>query len=155
SWAFSILPYIEQGNVFRTKAQGAGIPLYLCPSRGREPSLNVPAFDPVFPYVTFGGGGMNPWGTSDYACNGYLLINRWPAGGVPVDGRPLRSTDVTDGASNTVLVGEKAMDQRSFNTGSWLWAEPIFSGGSGGTARWGTIVLADGANTPFPTNWGS
>ena len=55
----------------------------------------------------------------------------------------------------TVLVGEKALDRRSFNTGSWFWDEPVFSGGSGGTDRWGTAVIADGAGTAFPTNWGS
>jgi prepilin-type N-terminal cleavage/methylation domain-containing protein/prepilin-type processing-associated H-X9-DG protein len=155
SWAFSILPYIEQENTYRTAAQGAGIPLYLCPSRGRLPSMDVPPTDPVYPSITFGGGGLNPWSTSDYAGNGYMIINRYPAGGVPVAGLPLTRDDVKDGLSNTVLIGEKAMDIRSFNTGSWYWAEPVFSGGSGGTDRWGTAVIADGAGTAFPTNWGS
>jgi prepilin-type N-terminal cleavage/methylation domain-containing protein len=156
SWAFSILPYLEQGNIFRTGAQGAGVPVYLCPSRGREPALPVPPFDPVYPFVTFTNTtGLDPWSTADYAGNGYLLINRWPAGGVPVAGTPLDVRHVRDGLSNTILVGEKAMDQRSYNTGSWYWAEPIFSGGSGGTDRWGTAVIPDGIDTPFPTNWGS
>jgi prepilin-type processing-associated H-X9-DG protein len=47
------------------------------------------------------------------------------------------------------------MDRRSFNTGGWYWNEPVFSGGSGGTDRWGTLIIADGVGTPFPTNWGS
>jgi hypothetical protein len=115
----------------------------------------VPPSDPVFPWNTFVNGGLNPWSTSDYAGNGYFLINRWPAGGVPVAGLPLKIANITDGLSNTILVGEKAMDQRSFNTGSWLWAEPVFSGGSGGTDRWGTLIIQDGVGTPFPTNWGS
>ena len=46
SWAFTILPYIEQGNTYRTGAQDVGIPLYLCPSRGRNPSLPVPPLPP-------------------------------------------------------------------------------------------------------------
>jgi prepilin-type N-terminal cleavage/methylation domain-containing protein/prepilin-type processing-associated H-X9-DG protein len=155
SWAYSILPFLEQGNVVQTAAQGAPLVFFLCPSRGRDPSPTVPAADPVFPWVTFGNGGLNPWSTTDYAGNGYLLINRWPAGGIPVTGLPLDVKSVSDGLSNTLLVGEKAMDRRSFNTGSWYWAEPIFSGGSGGTDRWGTAILADGIGTPFPTNWGA
>jgi prepilin-type N-terminal cleavage/methylation domain-containing protein len=155
SWAFSILPSIEQENTWRAGAQGAGIRLYLCPSRGRTASVAVPASDPVFPGVTFGGAGLNPWSTTDYAGNGFLLINRWPAGGVPVAGLPLESSDVKDGLSNTILAGEKAMDRRSFDTGSWYWNEPVFSGGSGGTDRWGTTLIPDGISTAFPTNWGS
>ena len=155
SWAFTILPYIEQGNTYRTAAQDVGIPLYLCPSRGRNPSLPVPPTDPLFTYVSFGSNGMNPWSTSDYAGNGYMIINRWPAGGVPVAGQPLTQGDVKDGLSNTIFIGEKAMDTREFDTGSWFWAEPVFSGGSGGTDRWGTAVFPDGVGTPFPTNWGS
>jgi prepilin-type N-terminal cleavage/methylation domain-containing protein len=155
SWAFSILPHVEQQNTFLTMAQGAGVPVYLCPSRGRTAALDVPTSDPVFPGVNFVGGGMNPWSTTDYTGNGYMIINRWPAGGVPVAGKPLTIDDVKDGLSNTIFVGEKAMDRRSFNTGSWLWNEPVFSGGSGGTDRWGTTVIADGVDTAFPTNWGS
>src|SRR5215468_8732993 len=150
SWAFAILPYIEQQDTFRAGAQGAGIALYLCPTRGRTPSQAVPASDPVFPWVTFGDGGLNPWSTTDYAGNGYLLINRWPAGGVPVAGLPLDRGAVKDGLSNTILVGEKALDPRSFDTGSWYWNEPVFSGGSGGTARWGTAAVRDGRDSPFP-----
>jgi prepilin-type N-terminal cleavage/methylation domain-containing protein len=155
SWAFQILPYIEQRNIYATGAQGAAIPIYLCPSRGRQPALPVPATDPVFTYVSFGSNGVNPWSTSDYAGNGYFIINRWPAGGIPVAGLPLKPNDVKDGLSNTIAIGEKALDTRSFDTGSWLWAEPVFSGGSGGTDRWGTAVIPDGAGNAFPTNWGS
>jgi prepilin-type N-terminal cleavage/methylation domain-containing protein len=154
SWAYSILPYLEQENTYRMMAQGAGIPLYICPTRGRSPAQAVPATDPVFG-IAFGNGGMNPWSTTDYAGNGYFLINRWPAGGVPVAGLPLNSRDVTDGLSNTIVIGEKALDRRTFDTGSWYWNEPVFSGGSGGTARWGTAIVRDGSGTAFPTNWGS
>ncbi len=70
-------------------------------------------------------------------------------------GPPLRVAAVTDGLSSTVLAGEKAMDRRDVDTGSWNWNEPVFAGGSGGMDRWGTAILADGIDTPVATNWGS
>jgi hypothetical protein len=105
--------------------------------------------------VTYGNGGWAIWSTTDYACNGYYLRNRWPAGGVPGDGLPRIAEHATDGLSNTILVGEKAMDPRGYNTGGWYWNEPVFSGGSGGTARWGTAILSDGEGSAFAPNWGS
>jgi prepilin-type N-terminal cleavage/methylation domain-containing protein len=155
SWAFSILPFLEQDNIFQSADQGAPIPNYVCPSRGRAPSRAVPPSDPVFTFVSFGNGGLNPWSTTDYAGNAYVLNNRWPDGCVPAVGAPRTISSVTDGLSNTILVGEKAMDRRTFNTGSWFWNEPVFSGGSGGTDRWGTVIIPDGVDTPFATNWGS
>jgi prepilin-type N-terminal cleavage/methylation domain-containing protein len=154
-WAFSILPFLDQDNIFQSGDQGAPIPIYVCPSRGRAPSQAVPPSDPVFTYASFGNGGLNPWSTTDYAGNAYVLENRWPDGFVPAVGPPRTISSVTDGLSNTILVGEKALDRRTFNTGGWYWNEPVFSGGSGGTVRWGTEVIPDGAGTPFAPNWGS
>jgi prepilin-type N-terminal cleavage/methylation domain-containing protein len=155
AWSYSILPFIEQKNVAEQAAQGAAIATYICTSRYRLPAPPVPASDPVFAGVSYGSGGMNPWSTTDYACNGYYLRNRWPCGGVPGDGLPRVAEHATDGLSNTILAGEKALDSRGYNTGGWYWNEPVFSGGSGGTARWGTAIVQDGAGTPFPTNWGA
>jgi hypothetical protein len=62
---------------------------------------------------------------------------------------------VKAGTSNTILVGEKAMDRRAFDTGGWYWNEAVFSGGSGGTDRLGTVILGDGINSQFDPNWES
>ena len=37
----------------------------------------------------------------------------------------------------------------------WYWDEPIFSGGSKGTARAGLVIAPDGRGIPFKHNWGS
>ena len=38
---------------------------------------------------------------------------------------------------------------------SWYWDEPIFSGGSKGTARAGLRISEDGRGIEFKENWGS
>lgn len=154
-WAYTILPFLEQKSVVANDAQGAGIQTFLCPTRGRNGSYSVPANDPVFAGVTYIDGGRNPWSTTDYGCNWYLIINRWWAGGCPIAGEPIRYQDVTDGLSNTLLLGEKAMDPRAYHTGGWYFNEPIFSGGSCGTGRSGTLVIPDQPGNAFPNNWGS
>ena len=65
----------------------------------------------------------------------------------------------------TVLLGEKAMHPKHYDTGTWYWDEPFFSGGAGGTQRGfgqaskgeGIRVVRD-ANSmdiAFRYNWGS
>jgi hypothetical protein len=42
-------------------------------------------------------------------------------------------------------------------TGTWYWDEPFFTGGSGGTQRWGVRVVRDSWSMGFAYrgNWGS
>jgi prepilin-type N-terminal cleavage/methylation domain-containing protein len=159
SWAYSILRYVEQQNAMATNDQGIAAKVFLCPSRGRNQPQVVPAVDPITPSVWYTDvGGKNPWCKTDYAGNWYLLVNRWWAGGCPLIGPPMALTDIQDGASNTILVGEKAMDPRRYNTGGWYFDEPVFTGGSDGTGRRGTVILSDieaGRTGNFPWNWGS
>jgi prepilin-type N-terminal cleavage/methylation domain-containing protein len=158
SWGYSILPYIEQQNAVTANDQAVAIKLFLCPSRNRGQPQAVPDIDPITPSVTYTSGGINPWCKTDYAGNWYVLIDRWLSGGAPLAGPPLGLTDITDGASNTILLGEKAIDPKRYNTGGWYFDEPIFTGGSCGTGRGGTIILTDqaaGRTGAYPNNWGS
>ena len=157
-WGYSILRYLEQQNAVTANDQGVAAKVFLCPSRGRNQPQVVPAVDPITPSVSYTNGGRNPWCKTDYAGNWYVLVNRWWAGGCPVAGLPLSLTDISDGTSNTLLVGEKAMDPQRYDTGGWWFDEPIFTGGSDGTGRRGTIILSDieaGRTGAFPWNWGS
>jgi len=146
SWAFSVLPHVEQGNAYRARAYSASVKTYICPSRRPDQAQVCPANDPVnvgWSYVT---AGINPWGKSDYAINTRL-----------VGGRPTQRTltAITDGTSSTILIGEKSMDPRNYNTGGWSWDEPFFTGNNGGNGRDGNRILQDAPGVPYSNNWGS
>jgi prepilin-type N-terminal cleavage/methylation domain-containing protein len=151
SWAFAILPYVEQENLFQSApdngSQGVPIPIYICPSRRPVQAWPIPKPDPFLgPGRVDDGAGRNPWSSTDYAANQRVIENRPTV---------LRIADIKDGTTNTVLVAEKSMDPRGYTSGSWYWDQPVFSGGSGGTARMGTYVYQDATGVPFEDHWGS
>jgi hypothetical protein len=67
----------------------------------------------------------------------------------------VRLAEITDGTSNTVLIGEKALDPAVCQTGSWYYDEPFYTGGSEGTTRLGFLVLKDRPGALINSNWGS
>lgn len=143
SWAFAILPYLEQDAMHRGREWRRPVPLYACPSRRGAVALT--AFDDA--NGTYQGGGWE-WGKTDYAANAHVVANR-PA--------CMKLPHILDGTSHTVLAGEKAMRPAEYDTGTWYWDEPFFLGGSFGTARNGTGVVRDAADMGFAfrRNWGS
>jgi prepilin-type N-terminal cleavage/methylation domain-containing protein len=156
SWAFSILPFVEQDANYKQRAWQVGLGTYICPGRRSAGARPVVDGDQ---YGQYNGGGWT-WGKSDYAVN--LMA---------FDNRPnVRSMSAfTDGLSNTALVGEKAFDPRVETPNSWYWDEPFFIGGSKGTARGGFGLTRDGPgrwlqdgiwygnweDNPYKENWGS
>ncbi len=116
--------------------------LYACPARRPAEPQKAPPQDEYGIYHT---GGW-PWGKTDYAGNAWVFPPR-------PDGVAL--TRLTDGTAHTILVGEKAMEPKNYLTGTWFWDEPFFTGGAGGTARDGDLILRDGPGIRFPYNWGS
>ena len=74
---------------------------------------------------------------------------------VPNRPRCLPLATFRDGTSQTLLIGEKAMDPQNYTTGTWYWDEPLFTGGSEGTQRKGTAVLRDARGIAFQENWGA
>jgi prepilin-type N-terminal cleavage/methylation domain-containing protein/prepilin-type processing-associated H-X9-DG protein len=130
-WAFQILPFIEQDNLFKLVQANPGsagrniaVKPYLCPARGRSPG-----------YSTNGGNGNGTGNANgpftDYAINWTSFDNGM--------NRTLSVITNGNGTSNTVLVGEKLMDTNDYgNTSSGNWDEVVFSGGYGGTGRGNT-----------------
>jgi prepilin-type processing-associated H-X9-DG protein len=143
SWAFAILPYVEQTNTFQQRAWETTVPIYLCPSR--RAALLQPATNDV--RGVYNGGGWK-WGKIDYAANAQVI-----------PGRPdcKRFQMITDGLANTILAGEKAMAPENYTSGTWWWDEPFFIGGSDSTSRKGTELNRDSDWTALDTreNWGS
>lgn len=142
SWAFSILPDIEQVNVFENREWETGVALYGCPSRRSAVAMKAPLVDDYGSYVSGGWA----WGKTDYAANALLVPNR---------PRVCRISDVVDGTAHTLFVGEKSVDPKEYMSGTWYFDEPFFSGGAAGTARFGTKVLHDTRGVNFQNHWGS
>jgi prepilin-type processing-associated H-X9-DG protein len=134
------------------------VSIFLCPSRGRQ-TQSLSTTDSVFPPWTYNAGwspALGPqantslllppnfaWAKTDYAGN-YLVMPDWTDPRFLTTGLrgyggsrsyPITPSDMTDGASNTIMVGEKAMAVAAYDTGGWYWDEPFFAGGSGGTTR--------------------
>ena len=144
SWAFSILPYIEQDAMFRQRTWTASIDTYICTARRSPAATAVVAEDE---YGRYQGGGWT-WGRTDYAVSLSAFDNRPNC---------RRANSITDGLSNTILIGEKAFNPEVEQPSNWYWDEPFFIGGSKGTARGGFGLLKDGPEIKyhFKENWGS
>jgi len=147
SWAWQILPYIDQGPLFAAQnaTSGFGIAAFMCPGRGR------PTGSTTGPWTDYS---INPWvndsaaGTYNAACNKKTMVG------------------VTDGTSNTIFVGHGQINQASYSAsaavspaaGAVGWSSTIYVGATGGTARNGTTNAVDpagGAAAGVATaNWG-
>jgi prepilin-type N-terminal cleavage/methylation domain-containing protein len=139
SYAYTILPFMEQDAAFRQQAYSTAVKNYYNPGRRQPVPTPVPATDPVYPGWSYNNAGLNPWGHTDYAANDQIIY--------PGDGNPkatMKLVWIRDGTSNTILVGEKALDIDAIVAGSWYWDEPIMLGGAGGTARCGLGMYRDG-----------
>jgi prepilin-type processing-associated H-X9-DG protein len=161
SWAYAILPYMEMENVYQTPVangpqggQAAEVKAYMCPSRGRRQVQGAVSPEPVYGKV-LDNQGINPWSKIDYVANRMVIDNRGAAN------MPMALSAIGDGASNTILAGEKVIDPRAYDTGSWYYDEPFFAGGADGTHREGTGLFQDAVGVPIKAttgsagNWGS
>jgi prepilin-type N-terminal cleavage/methylation domain-containing protein/prepilin-type processing-associated H-X9-DG protein len=136
TWAVLILPYVEQSALFTswnlsqqyynqsTTARQTAVKIYFCPTRRSPPSLSNATIDKGKPgsvgdYACSSGGRVGYGGElDDPTADGAMiqsqatisnnLISSW-------HGR-LSLTSITDGTSNTFLIGERHVPRSTMNT---------------------------------------
>ena len=132
TWAVFILPYLEQGDLFslfnlnvdyklqQPAAVQQGVPVYFCPTRrdvNSEPRLST-------------SGDTQPGALGDYgACTGTTGLDIFNSSLSPdspngafhtgLRGKGVRLAEITDGTSNTLLIGEKHVQTGKFGVASW------------------------------------
>jgi prepilin-type N-terminal cleavage/methylation domain-containing protein len=129
SWAALILPYIEQQNLRaagQAQAQRAPVGLFYCPSDGRPPE---PSDGGNFKYVgdRFGLTWYLAVEASRYergpSTTNLNLEFGGPRDGVLVRNGATRLTDVLDGTSGTLLLGERPPSPApDLDWGWWAWS---------------------------------
>jgi len=135
------LPFIEQGGMYRQRTWTLGVEIYICAARRAADPLPSCAGDSLGNYES--GGWL--WGRTDYGVNLQVHANRPNC---------ITRSQIQDGLSNTIFVGEKAYD-RYKQAGSWYYDESFFLGGSKGTGRDAVGLSPDGPNINYKDNWGS
>jgi prepilin-type N-terminal cleavage/methylation domain-containing protein/prepilin-type processing-associated H-X9-DG protein len=152
SWLYAIMPFVEEDNAYKAQAYDHPVKIYMCPARGRDNPQVCPETDPYYAHWTYNHAGRNPWGKNDYAGNERIMaqVNFATTSMASL----VAIKDITDGASNTILAGEKPMEPGYYNVGGWSNDEGYIAGGTG-TARFGNGLYPDGPGTPVGNDWGS
>lgn len=133
SWAFQILPFIDQEELFKNAKLFHGVQAYCCPKRARPVSCET-----------------GPW--SDYCINPWL--NDPKSGAVNAADRKLNLREVTDGTANTIFVGQGAVDPKKYgDKRAFPQSTDIFKGGDPALARRSTVNIKD-ARGEAELRWG-
>ncbi len=126
-WMYQILPFIEQENVFRLTSDSqvrlSPIPVYNCPSR------RPPTFVGAILLIDYAANGGITWcpANEKNTWTG-VIIPSWVNNGGWIALPRINIASVTDGTSNTLLIGEKFVATDHYQTAAqWgdneTWAE--------------------------------
>ncbi len=188
-WMYNLLPYIDQQALHDLGAGGNGLaaasaqriqtPLSygMCPSRRRVEAVAPGSFAPPFRPTT---NAVTKVARSDFAMNGgeQFIGNgggpadlpsgdnpnyAWPdvsaATGLSYVRSEIRLAHVTDGATNTYLVGEKYLNPDHYFDGvDWGDNESMYGGDDQDILRWsakGYPPAQDSPGAGLGGNWGS
>jgi prepilin-type N-terminal cleavage/methylation domain-containing protein len=145
---YSLLPYVEQDALYKDPLTcfKTAVKIYYNPLRRAAVPQAVPAMDPVYPGWGYNDAGLGPSGHSDYAANDQVFFTTYGGNW----GRVSTVGSISDGLSNTIFFGEKAMAAQAVAAGVWYWDEPWVMGGTGGTGRCGDELYNDQILNGFP-----
>jgi len=137
TWAFMILPYIDQTPLFNVQNTTASIAAYMCPGRGR-PAISA----------------AGAW--SDYMINSW--VNDAAAGAVGTADNKKTMVGITDGTSNTIFVGHGTINPANYSVNNnYTQSSDIFKTNANALYRNVATLSVDtsGTNTlvwggPFP-----
>ena len=133
SWAFQILPYIDQTPYFNAPPNNVSIAAFMCPGRARNNTVPTA--------VASNGSSL------DYMIN--LLLNNQSLGFTANDtARKTTMVGITDGTSNTIFAGHGQVGQAQYSIANIPGvADTINIGGTFGTARGSGTNTAPTAGT--------
>jgi hypothetical protein len=145
---YSLLPYVEQEALWRDPLACFKTPvkIYYMPQRRTPVAQAVTTPDPVYPGYSYSDAGLGPAAHSDYAANDQVYLTTYGSNW----GLVTTVGSVSDGLSNTIFMGEKAMSPRAYRLGVYCWDEPYILGGTGGTGRCGDAAFPDTQLINFP-----
>jgi prepilin-type N-terminal cleavage/methylation domain-containing protein len=146
---YSLLPYLEQTALYNDplKCFATSLPVLQMASR-RGGAFVIPATDPFYAGWSYDSAGLGAAGRSDYASNDRVFKTTYDLADW---GNPHKMRDITDGTSNTIVFGEKALAQKGWQGGGLYWDEPWVLGGTGGSGRCGHELYSDAVLNSFPT----
>ena len=122
SWAFQIMPGIDQSDMFHRLPQDVGVTCFMCPGRGRAAISTTGAW-------------------TDYFINPYLND---PDGVTNAPDCKRSLQNIPDGASNTIFAGHGGIDPDKYSsTVAFAQSTDIFRGGNPATARCSTTNQLD------------
>jgi prepilin-type N-terminal cleavage/methylation domain-containing protein len=152
SWAYQILPYIEQDNLYKSWAfPNTGptaadtvhlvkIDLLIDPGRNRGKGYKTSTAMDTY----------RPGPVTDYAMNNRInrpatnppwLTNRTSIGDGTIGNRHMTIERIPDGSSNTILLGEKALQISQHDDDiAASYDESVVQGGWGGHSRAGNLL---------------